>query len=281
MIHGLKREGRKLHYNEMAFSLAGLLFMKRRNSCGERPMVRDITVVIPAKNEEQRIVECIGAIIPNCLVREVIVVDGGSDDRTKVMAEALGARVIVHEAAPEKGGGRGGQIRKGVLAAKGDVVAVIHADTRVDPAVFRQMKDALNRKPEVVGGAAGTSFDDESLGMKIVEFLNAMRAVFFKISFGDQIQFFRRKEVVELDLFPDIPLMEDVELSLRLRRLGKTVYLFGTSKVSARRWREKGFGNALMVLVCFFTYLVQRTWKTPDAIAMYNRYYGINPRRDT
>jgi len=281
MIHGLKREVRKLHYGGIFFSLAGLLFMKWRNSWGERPMVRDITVVIPAKNEEQRIVECIGAIIPNHLVREVIVVDGGSDDRTKVMAEALGARVIVHDAAPEKGGGRGGQIRKGVLVAKGDVVAVIHADTRVDSVVFRQMLDVLNRNHEVVGGAAGSSFDDSSSGMKLVEYLNAMRAVFFKISFGDQIQFFRRKEVVELDLFPNIPLMEDVELSLRLRRLGKTVYLFGTSKVSARRWKEKGFGNALMVLVCFFTYLVQRTWKTPDAIAMYHRYYGINPDRDT
>jgi glycosyltransferase involved in cell wall biosynthesis len=281
MIYGLERDMRKNHQNGLVFPRAGLSFMRRGNRDREQAIVRNITVVIPAKNEEQRIMECIGAIIPNHLVREVIVVDGGSDDRTKVIAEDLGARVIVHDAPPEKGGGRGGQTRKGVLAARGDVIAVVHADTRVAPDVFHQMLDVLNRNHEVVGGAAGSSFDDESWGMKLVEFLNTMRAVFFKISFGDQIQFFRRIEVVELDLFPDIPLMEDVELSLRLRHLGKTVYLFGTSKVSARRWREKGFGNALMVLFCFFTYLVQRIWKTPDALAMYNRYYGINPGRDT
>jgi glycosyltransferase involved in cell wall biosynthesis len=225
--------------------------------------------------------ECIGAIISNHMVHEVIVVDGGSDDRTRERAEALGARLLVHIAPPEKGGGRGGQIKKGVEAAKGDVVAVVHADTRVAPDVFRRMLDALNRNPDVVGGAAGSSFDDGSLGMKLVEFLNAMRAVFFKISFGDQIQFFRRKEIVDFDMYPDIPLMEDVELSLRLCRLGRTVYLFGNSKVSARRWREKGFGNALMVLICFFTYLAQRMWKTPDAITMYNRYYGIDSKGDT
>lgn len=281
MIHVLDKERRKDHRSGRFFLLAGLLCRRRRGRHGERPLARSISVIIPAKNEEQQIVECIGAIIPNHLVREVIVVDGGSDDRTRGRAEAFGARVIVHNAPPEKGGGRGGQIKKGVEAAKGDVVAVVHADTRVAPEVFCQMLDVLNRNPKVVGGAAGSSFDDESLGMKIVELLNAMRALFFKISFGDQIQFFRRKEIVELDLYPNIPLMEDVELSLRLRRLGKTVYLFGTSKVSARRWRKKGFGNALMVLVCFFTYLVQRVWKTPDTITMYNFYYGIRHKRDT
>jgi GT2 family glycosyltransferase len=265
----------------LVFWIEVLFFLQRRKVRRETPMVRDVSVIVPARNEEHRIGVCIRAMVSSSFVREIIVVDGGSEDRTKEIAEAHGARVIVHDALPENGGGRGGQIKRGIAAACGDVVAVVHADTTVDPSVFRQVLEVLAVNPRIVGGAAGTVFDDLSPGMKAVEFLNALRAVCFKISFGDQIQFFRRKEVADYDLFPDVPLMEDVEFSLRLQGLGQTVYLFGTSTVSARRWRDRGFQNALTVLGCFFSYLVQRLWKTPDTLAFYRRYYGQISGRDS
>jgi hypothetical protein len=265
----------------LALAIEAAAGLARRIETRSASPVSGISVVIPAKNEADRIGDCILPMIGDPLVREVIVVDGGSSDGTAMEAEKLGAKVIVHTAPPENGGGRGGQIREGVLAACGDAVAVVHADTRIDPGVFGQISAVLDHHPSVIGGSAGSVFDDISLGMKVVEILNDMRAAFFGISFGDQIQFFRRMELADRDLYPGIPLMEDVELSLRLKTLGRTVHLFGSSVVSARRWREKGAGHALTVLVYFFSYLFQRLWKTPDSASIYRRYYGETNDRDS
>jgi hypothetical protein len=72
-------------------------------------------------------------------------------------------------------------------------------------------------KDKSVGGV----FNDSGWRMRLIEFLNDFRFVFTGIGFGDQVQFFRRKPVLERNLFPIIPLMEDVEFSLRLKRLGR------------------------------------------------------------
>ena len=93
------------------------------------------------------------------------------------------------------------------------------------------------------------------------------------IGFGDQVQFFRRKPVLERDLFPIIPLMEDVELSLRLKRLGRQAFLFGDALISARRWKIEGFRNSISIICRVALYLWQRIWRKPDTLAMYYSYY--------
>jgi GT2 family glycosyltransferase len=75
-------------------------------------------------------------------------------------------------------------------------------------------------------------------------------------------------------VFPGIPLMEDVEFSIRLHRLGRQTYLFGDALVSSRKWKKKGFGHALTVIRLMTAYLWQRLWGAPDTLAMYRRYYG-------
>jgi GT2 family glycosyltransferase len=110
----------------------------------------------------------------------------------------------------------------------------------------------------------------------VLEFANDFRAAYLGISFGDQVQFFRRKAVVDNDLFPNIPLMEDVEFSIRLRRLGRQTYLFGNAMVSTRKWKAKGFGHAFTVIRLLAAYLWLRLWGTPNTEAMYLKYYGKN-----
>lgn len=245
-----------------------------------------VSVVIPARNEAGAIERCVKTVLGSPHVIEVIVVDGGSWDRTCETARRAGARVLVHDAAYWCGGGRGGQIKAGIAHARGDVVAVVHADALVPPRVFRRMIRAVNSGKNVIGGAAGCRFRTGVPGrgirirLGIVEWLNHVRALATGISFGDQVQFFRRRPVAGMDLFPDMPLMEDVEFSIRMRSLGRVVFLNEAVRVSARRWEKKGTGNGILILGLVALYLFQRLSGTPDGLFYYERYYGKSFRSD-
>ncbi len=112
-----------------------------------------VSVVVPTLDEANRIRGCVESALSNMAVKEVIVVDGGSSDQTVEKAKAAGASVIVRPVPPENGGGRGGQIHAGIYAAKGDVVAVIHADTRILADTFSKILRVLGKIPAIIGGA--------------------------------------------------------------------------------------------------------------------------------
>ena len=230
-----------------------------------------ISAVIPVLNETDRIASCIETIKRNPATQEIIVVDGGSTDDTIQRAQECGAKTI--QLAPNENRGRGGQIHVGIQEASGDVVVIVHADTRVSEPMLQRMLDFLVAQPMFVGGALGSLFDSRSRRFRFLELANDARMVFLGISFGDQVQFFRRKPVVESELFPDIPLMEDVEFSLRLHRLGRQTFFFGDAMVSIRKWQERGMRHALTVIRLFSAYMVQRLWKTPDTLSMFRKYY--------
>jgi glycosyltransferase involved in cell wall biosynthesis len=235
---------------------------------------RSISVVIPVRNEAARISTCIQALKKDAAVEEIIVVDGGSTDHTVDLAKQAGARVIEQTSSSTTGNGRGGQIYAGIQDTRGDVIAIVHADTLVTAPTFQRILNVLSKQPILAGGAVGSVFNENSGLLRLLEFANDFRAVFFGISFGDQVQFFRRKPVVKQNLFPSIPLMEDVEFSLRMHRIGRQVFLFGSALVSERRWRSDGFRHSVLVIRLVATYLWQRMWKKPDTLSLYYRYYG-------
>ncbi len=257
-----------------AVLLAGFCQWKRFTSDMRPFPCRSISVVIPALNEQGHIGSCIASIRAACPSAEVIVVDGGSSDLTRTIAQQNGARVVVNARHFENGGGRGGQIRTGVHCAIGDVVAVVHADAQVPQGALNRMLDVLNKNPGVAGGVLGCRFNAKSPCLTLVEWLNDVRMAFFGIGFGDQIQFFRRHPVVDNQLLPAIPLMEDVELSIRLAGLGRQVHLFEKVTVSSRRWQQKGATNGLMVIGQVALYLVKRLRGVPDTAGIYKRYYS-------
>ncbi len=248
-------------------------FFKRLKYSFDSSIPETVSVVIPVKNEEARIDECIKNVLTDKSVSEVIVVDAGSNDNTAKEAENLGAKVIYHPAPPEKGGGRGGQICRGIEAAKEDVVAVVHADVDATAPVFTKMITSLEKHPDVIGGAVGSIFDRASFRLKLIELANDFRMIFLGISFGDQVQFFRRKPVVENRLFPNIPLMEDVEFSIRLHSIGRQIFLFDEVVVSSRRWRVVGYINSISIICRVVGYLISRIVKEPDTVSLYRSYY--------
>jgi hypothetical protein len=87
------------------------------------------------------------------------------------------------------------------------------------------------------------------------------------------VQFFRSRPVIQHDLFPSMPLMEDVELGLRLRGIGHTVHLFGDARVSPRSWATHKWQRAAVVIRLVAAYLLRRLRGTVDTRAMYNHYY--------
>ncbi len=236
-----------------------------------------LAVVVPARDEAARLGACLGSLAAPLAageIAEVVVADGGSRDATVDVARAHGARVMV------AAGGRGGQIAAGVAACASEAVLVLHADCRMDAHVPRRVLGALSRTPQVAGGAVGMRFAGGGTRLSLVSGLNTFRARFFGISFGDQGQFFRREALAAGGGFPDMALMEDVELSLRLREAGETVLLGGGIVVSPRRWSGEGFfARMLAVLRLFTAYLAARRLGLADATGRryFLRYYGREP----
>lgn len=196
-----------------------------------------LSVIIPALREAANIAKAIACAqqlgSPALPVVDVIVVDGGSDDGTPELARQAGATVI---ASPP---GRGGQQNRGAQAAAGDVFLFLHADNRLAAAAGEQMAAAL-ADPAVQAGVFWQRIDEPGWGYRLIEYGNALRARWLGTPFGDQGLFVRREAFESCGGFPNVPLLEDVYLARRLRRLGRFALLPGPLQVSGRRWRRRG-----------------------------------------
>jgi rSAM/selenodomain-associated transferase 2 len=237
-----------------------------RNRSYTKP--RTISAIVPVLNEEFSIGRCIESLKNCTAVTEIIVADGGSTDKTRSLALKHKVRVVQ---SPQ---GRGPQIKAGVDLATGDVILILHADCVVAEGAFERLIKSLEANAHVVGGAFGMQFKPQNPKTRFIALLNNVRTNLTGISFGDQAQFFRREALGQMGGFPPMMLMEDVELSLRLKEVGRLVFLRDGIVVSDRRWNGNRFaGNLLTVFYLFTRYLIERRWGTVDR-SMRN-YYEI------
>lgn len=191
-----------------------------------------ISVIVPALNEAGYILESLASARAGCSPAEVelIVVDGGSTDGTPRLIPG-DARLL---AAPR---GRAVQLNCGARASRGEVLLFLHADTRL-PAGWREAVEGSLRRPEVSGGAFQIRIVP-ALGP--LHLLNHLRLpADWRLMFGDQAQFARREAFFRVGGFPEIPLMEDLELARRLGRVGRLARLPLRVSSSSRRFREVG-----------------------------------------
>jgi rSAM/selenodomain-associated transferase 2 len=230
-----------------------------------------ISVVIPTLNEAAHIGKSIDALKGSSRIGEIIVADGGSTDGTSDIARAHGARVI------QAGQGRGVQIRTAAETATGDVLLVVHADAILAKDVAERIIRALCADPGAPGGCFGMAFNGSGGKPAVIAALNNLRAITTGIAFGDQAQFVRAEVLRSIGGFPALMLMEDVELSLQMKRLGRPVYMHHGVTVSGRRWQGTGFlKNVALVLGLFVGYLLERRLGlNPDEKRYYRRYYHI------
>jgi rSAM/selenodomain-associated transferase 2 len=192
------------------------------------------SVIIPALNEAENIQPCVAAArrdyAPGAV--EIIVVDGGSTDDTPDLIPPD----VTLIAAPR---GRAVQLNRGGAAARGEVFVFCHADSRL-PAGWREAVCETLSRPGVVGGTFQTLILPANW---LFKYRN--RWVFptrWPFMFGDQAQFMRRDTFVQVGRYPEIPLMEDVEMMRALHRLGRLARVHPQVRVttSARRFAERG-----------------------------------------
>jgi rSAM/selenodomain-associated transferase 2 len=192
-----------------------------------------LSVIVPVLNEERALPATLRAIHSGAPGAEVIVVDGGSVDKSVALACSFGVRVI------QASRGRAVQMNAGAQTADGDVLAFVHADTLVPPDFALAIERAL-RDPDVVGGRFDVKLDDSSTPFRILAVLINLRSRLSKIATGDQVIFVRRKTFWRLGGFPEIELCEDLEFSRRLKPAGRIACLNSAVMTSARRWRHHG-----------------------------------------
>ena len=226
------------------------------------PQPSSVSIVVPVLNDAAALRTLLGALDGASF--EVIVVDGGSSDDSVEVAEKAGARVIRSEA------GRGLQLDRGCRAASGDWIWMLHADAALSPANLAEAADWSAAAPG--WGCFDVCLDGGNGGavLPMVAWLMNRRSALTGICTGDQGLFVHRRLLEAIGGVPRQPLMEDIELSKRLRRLSRPLRAKTPLGASGRRWRRHGAAQTILTM----WWLRARYALGASADSLYRRYYG-------
>jgi rSAM/selenodomain-associated transferase 2 len=202
--------------------------------------VSALSIIMPVLDEAAEIGKALTALAPlRARGVEVIVADGGSRDDTATSAQPLADFVIASAR------GRAVQMNAGAAAARGDVLLFLHADTRLPEDADRLVLDGLSKSGKI-WGRFDVRFDGGGLGL--IAFMMNWRSRATGIATGDQALFVTRAAFESAGGFPAIALMEDVALSVRLKRRGRPLALRARVTTSARRWRKHGVLRTILLM---------------------------------
>lgn len=199
-------------------------------------MPAPISVVIPTLNAEAALPGAAAALVEGLaegLLRELVVSDGGSRDGTRAVAEGLGARWVSGPA------GRGGQIGRGVAAARGDWLLILHADTHLATGWSAAARAHVEGAPDRAGWFR-LAFRAPGLAPRLVAGWANLRAR-AGLPYGDQGLLVHRDLLAAVGGVPALPLMEDVALARALR--GRLVPLPAVAATGAERYLAEGWAR--------------------------------------
>jgi rSAM/selenodomain-associated transferase 2 len=230
-----------------------------------------LSIIIPAVDEAENLARLLPTLVVGCPEAEIIVVDGGSSDGTADVARACPPTRVLMSAR-----GRARQMNAGAWAARGDVLLFLHADTllpaNAEAAIARAVGD-----PAIVGGRFDVRFASERWPLRVIAAFMNRRSRLTGIATGDQAIFVRRAAFESLGGYADIPLMEDIDLSRRLKRLGRMGSLRARVTTSARKWEQEGIVRTILLMwtlrLLYFCGV--------DPARLHGWYYGRSGTADT
>lgn len=230
-----------------------------------------ISVVIPTLNSEHALVPTLSALVPAAMsgvVREVVIADGGSTDKTAAIAEDAGAKWVACPSA-----NRGAQLRLGAAAATAPWLLFLHADTQLEAGweqpTSKFMYDVDQGVEIARAGIFEFRLDDQRWQARLVEKAVAARTKVLKFPYGDQGLLMSRQFYNELGGYRAIGLMEDVDLIRRIGRKGLRV-LPVQALTSADRYQRDGYlQRILRNQLCLALYYLN---VSPDKLV--RLYYG-------
>lgn len=239
-----------------------------------------ISIIIPTLNEAERIEGAIKSALnngpelylhdkpPDSNEIEVIVADAGSTDKTPALARGLGALVVT---CPQ---GRGEQMDQGAEVSTGEILLFLHADTRLPEGWQSDVCEAMEN-PRLSGGAFTLSIDAVGWPFRVIEHLSTFRARHLGLIYGDQAIFTRRETFVDIKGFNKLPLFEDVDCVIKLKRKGAVRVINKKVVTSPRRWIKGGIiRSTLRNWLLLSLYLLGF-----NAHNLYRLYYKGHPER--
>jgi rSAM/selenodomain-associated transferase 2 len=199
-----------------------------------------LAIIIPVLNEAPSIAPLLLRLAP---LRErgaqLVVVDGGSSDGSAALAAAHADLVLQAER------GRALQMHAGALAAHGDALLFLHADTRLPPHADELVEQALRKH---AWGRFDVMLDGAHPMFRVIAAMMNLRSRLTSVATGDQAMFMRRDFYFAAGGYPPLALMEDIAFSKRARRLARPACLRQRVITSARRWERNGIWRTIFLM---------------------------------
>ncbi|TBW56659.1 glycosyltransferase [Marinobacter halodurans] len=229
-----------------------------------------VSFVLPVLNEAEGIVVALNDLQGwRDQGHEVIVVDGGSSDATRDLAEPLCDQLV---SSPR---GRANQMNAGAALAGGEVLVFLHADSRLPLDALHQLQQFVD-SPEA-WGRFDVRLSGERLVFRVIGWFMNQRSRVTGIATGDQAMFVRRVIFQEVGGFESLPLMEDIALSRRLLALSRPYCVRSRVTTDSRRWEQKGVFRTMLLM----WQLRWRYWRGEDPLKLAEVYYpDANTRAD-
>ncbi len=220
-----------------------------------------ISCIIPALNEAENLAQLLPQLL-NYPELEIILVDGGSTDSTKAIAQSYPVTLLTTTP------GRAKQMNLGASRAQGEILLFLHADTRL-PLGFPELICHACQLPGVVAGAFELKIAGDLTGLGWIARLANWRSHWLQLPYGDQALFLSRKNFQAVGGFPELPIMEDFQFVRSLQKLGRIAIIPQAATTSGRRWQKFGLIRTTLlnqiVIAAFYLGV------PPDTIAKWYR----------
>ena len=200
----------------------------------------NFSIIIPTLNEEKTIEPCLSALQPlrsNC---EIIIVDGGSTDNTRVIAKSQADKVVSSDK------GRARQMNNGARYASGNVLIFLHADTSLPENALQLIQQKLNSSRK--WGRFDIQLSGKHFMLKVIAQMMNWRSRLTGIATGDQVIFVTRLAFEKAGQYPEINLMEDIAICKTLKKISPPICLKAKVISSGRRWERYGIYKTILLM---------------------------------